>query len=315
MAKKFLYLAMVAFAATAFVACGSDDDDGGNNNNNNGKEPVTIKPAKMADVAGKYKLQEPLKSDNSAFELKSVEIMDGGQVSFEMYNPSTSKVEVIVADVEMKGNTGTIKQNNRVQGTFTLEPISGTKAIESNHITLNITINGEPYITEEGSPAECVLEAVLDSQGGVLDYVAQKFQVTGMIINLKGDVKAFKEFASANLYEIAQIAQDNGANLTKDELDSFKKVISFVSVSRYGTIDIVYSDGKCDSGSWNWLNNQADKMNLWLKDKGMGNKFIPENTTIDLDFSGNQCAMKLHAEIKGSKNYTADLTLVMTAVQ
>ena len=36
MTKKFLYLAMVAFAATAFVACGSDDDDGGNNNNNNG---------------------------------------------------------------------------------------------------------------------------------------------------------------------------------------------------------------------------------------------------------------------------------------
>lgn len=315
MTKKFLYLAMVAFAATAFVACGSDDDDGGNNNNNNGKEPVTIKPAKMADVAGKYKLQEPLKSDNSPFELKSVEIMDGGQVSFEMQNPSTGKVEVIVADVEMKGNTGTIKGNSRVQGTFTLEPIPGTKAIESNSITLNITINGEPYITEEGSPAECVLEAVLDSQGGVLDYVAQKFAVNGMIIDIKGDVKAYANLKSANLYEIAQIAQDNGANLTQSEMDSFKKVISFISVSRYGTIDIVYSDGKCDSGSWNWLNNQADKMNLWLKDKGMGNKFIPENTTIDLDFSGKQCSMKLHAKITGSKEYEASLAFIMTAVE
>lgn len=315
MAKKFLYLAMVAFAATAFIACGSDDDDSGGGSNDNGKKPVTIQPAKMANVAGKYDLKEPVKSDNSDFELKSVEIMDGGQVSFEMLNPSTNKVEVIVADVEMKGNTGTIKGSSRVQGTFTLEPLPGTKAIESNRITLNITINGEPYITEEGSPAECVLKSVLDSQGGVLDYVAQKFQVNGMIIDLKGDVKAFKELSSANLAEIAKIAQDNGANLTQSEMDSFNKVISFVSVSRYGTIDIVYSDGKCDSGSWNWLNNQADKMNLWLKDKGMGNKFIPENTTIDLEFSGNQCAMKLHAEITGSKNYTASLTLIMTAVQ
>ena len=315
MAKKFLYLAMVAFAATAFIACGSDDDDSGGGSNDNGKKPVTIQPAKMANVAGKYDLKEPVKSDNSDFELKSVEIMDGGQVSFERRNPSTNKVEVIVADVEMKGNTGTIKGSSRVQGTFTLEPLPGTKAIESNRITLNITINGEPYITEEGSPAECVLKSVLDSQGGVLDYVAQKFQVNGMIIDLKGDVKAFKELSSANLAEIAKIAQDNGANLTQSEMDSFNKVISFVSVSRYGTIDIVYSDGKCDSGSWNWLNNQADKMNLWLKDKGMGNKFIPENTTIDLEFSGNQCAMKLHAEITGSKNYTASLTLIMTAVQ
>ena len=54
---------------------------------------------------------------------------------------------------------------------------------------------------------------------------------------------------------------------------------------------------------------------MWLKDKGMGNKFIPENTTIDLDFSGNECAMKLHATITGSKNYEASLTLMMEVVK
>ena len=316
MTKKFLYLAMVALATTAFVACGSDDDDN-NNNENNGKQPVTIVPAKMASKAGKYQLQTPLTSENSKFKMNSVEIMDGGQVSFELRDAETGKVDVIVADVEMRENIGYIKTNtnSRVQGQFELETLGGTKAIEANHIKLSIYIDGTPYFTEEGSPAACVLQAVLDSQGGVLDYVAQKFQVNRMIIDLKGDVKAFKDIASANLAEIAKIAQDNGANLTDEEVKSFQKVISFVTVSRYGTIDIVYSDGKCDSGSWNWLNNQADKMNLWLKDKGMGNKFIPENTTVDLDFSGKQCAMKINATITGSKNYTASLTLVMTAVE
>ncbi len=56
-------------------------------------------------------------------------------------------------------------------------------------------------------------------------------------------------------------------------------------------------------------------MNLWLKDKGMGNKFIPENTSVDIDFSGKECALKIHAKITGSKNYDASLTLVMMVVE
>lgn len=310
MVKKFLYLAMVAFAATAFVACGDDDDE--NSNNNSGRQPVTIQPAQFADKAGKYELTEPVKNLDNNTELKSVEIMDGGQASFEVRNSQTGKTDVIVADVELRDNVGYIKGNNRVQGSFTLEK---TRAIDALSIKLNITIDGAPYVTAEGSPAECVLQAFLESKGGVLDYVAQKFKVKGMVIDLKGDVKAYKSISSANLAEIAKIAQDNGANLTADEVKSFQKVISYVTVSRSGTISIVYSDGKCDSGNWSWLNNQADKMNLWLKDKGMGNKFIPENTTIDLDFSGNECAMKLHATITGSKNYEASLTLMMEVVK
>lgn len=313
MTKKFLYLAMVAFATTAFVACGSDDDD---TPDTPSTKPVTIQKAPMAEKAGKYVLSSstPVTNEATGLQLNSVEIMDGGQVSFELRNPHTGKVEVVTADVEMRENHGYVKTNpnNRVEGDFELEA-PGTKAIQANGIKLNIKIDGAPYITVEGTPAECVLQATVASQGNVLSYVAQKFKVTGMMIDLKGDVKAYKELSSANLYEIAKIAQDNGANLTDEEMKSFNKVISYVTVSSYGTISIVYSDGKCDSGSWNWLNNQADKMSLYLKDKGMGNKFIPENTTIDLSFSGNQCAMKIHAKITGSKNYDASLTLIMDA--
>ena len=292
MTKKFLYLAMVAFATTAFVACGSDDDD---TPDTPSTKPVTIQKAPMAEKAGKYVLSSstPVTNEATGLQLNSVEIMDGGQVSFELRNPHTGKVEVVKGDFELEA--------------------PGTKAIQANGIKLNIKIDGAPYITVEGTPAECVLQATVASQGNVLSYVAQKFKVTGMMIDLKGDVKAYKELSSANLYEIAKIAQDNGANLTDEEMKSFNKVISYVTVSSYGTISIVYSDGKCDSGSWNWLNNQADKMSLYLKDKGMGNKFIPQETTIDLAFSGNQCAMKIHAKITGSKNYDASLTLIMDA--
>jgi hypothetical protein len=313
MAKRFLYLAMVAFVATAFIACGSDDDDGGGSSGGSGKQTVTIQPAKFAQKAGKYNFTEGLKANQNNIEMTTLEIMDGGQVSFELLNKETGKKDVVVADVEMRDNIGYIKENLRVNGTFKL--IQGTKAINANQIELNVYIDGNAYIAEEGSPAACVLQAVLESKGEILNYIAQKFQIRSMIIDLKGDVKAFKTISSANLAEIAKIAQDNGANLTSEELKSFQKVISYVSISRYGTIDIVYSDGKCDSGTWNWLNNQADQMNLWLKDKGMGNKFIPENTSVDIDFSGKECALKIHAKITGSKNYDASLTLVMMVVE
>ena len=47
----------------------------------------------------------------------------------------------------------------------------------------------------------------------------------------------------------------------------------------------------------------------------MGNKFIPQNAGVDVKFDGNQCALTINADIKGSKNYSAKLTLLMTAVK
>ena len=68
MAKRFLYLAMVAFVATAFIACGSDDDDGGGSSGGSGKQTVTIQPAKFAQKAGKYNFTEGLKANQNNIE-------------------------------------------------------------------------------------------------------------------------------------------------------------------------------------------------------------------------------------------------------
>ena len=175
MAKRFLYLAMVAFVATAFIACGSDDDDGGGSSGGSGKQTVTIQPAKFAQKAGKYNFTEGLKANQNNIEMTTLEIMDGGQVSFELLNKETGKKDVVVADVEMRDNIGYIKENLRVNGTFKL--IQGTKAINANQIELNVYIDGNAYIAEEGSPAACVLQAVLESKGEILNYIAQLFDL------------------------------------------------------------------------------------------------------------------------------------------
>lgn len=315
--KKFFYLAIAVMTAMTFTACGSDNDD--NKGGGDNKQPVTIGKAQMADIAATYTFgnngKTPFKP-NAELEkgIESLAILDGGQVAVTMVNDNNEKT-VYVADVtEVSKGKFKINDSKYLKGDFEVLEVAASRA-GGFGISMNITIDGNAYITTDGTPAECIMKAVLASQGGVLDYVCQKFLVNSMIIECDGDINVYKTIKSGNLLEVYNEANDKGANLTEKDKEGFNKTVKYVTLSRCGEINIVYSDDKSDGGNWNWLNNQADKLQFWLKDKGMGNKFIPENTTIDLEFSGNTCAMTIHADIKGNKNYKAALTLIMTAVK
>lgn len=307
MTKKILYLAIALFSTTAFISCLSDDE--------NDQTSVDIPRALYADYSGKYKLNSPVTGESGKI-LMSIDILDGGQAAFEIYDPVEDKTDVVITDVSFNGDEINIKSNERINGSLAFHKPTPVKASEEITITLNITIDGILYVTEEGSPVACVAKAMLDTNGGVLDYISQKFKVTGMVVDLKGDVNAYKEFvSSAKLMDVALFANENGADLTEEEIESFNKTVSYISVSRYGSLNIAYTDGTCDGGDWNWLNKTASQIKLWFKDKGMGCTYIPENTTVDLEFSGNMCAMSIHADIKGNKNYTARLSFIMEVVQ
>ena len=323
--KKFFYLAFAVLAAMTFTACGDDDDDNGNG----GKKPVTITKAAGADnaflaVLDEGSLVQGEKSGSKVSKhVKEIGVLDGGEMSVTIEeldaNGDVTETEVIVADVEEidKTDEGTLikVKDSKIKGEVKLMDKPATSRAGGMQIEMNITIEGVTYSTN-GTPAQCALKTVLATNGGVLDYVCQKFQVKKMIIECEGDVKVFKTINSGNLMAIydAVVAEDKNA-LTAEDKDAFNKVVKYVSVSRFGQIDIIYDNGTCDGGDWNWAKNQASQMEMWLKDKGMGNKFIPENPTIDLEFSGNTCMMTINADIKGSKNYTAALTLVMDVVK
>ena len=312
--KKFFYFAFAAVVALANVACGDDDD----NNNSNGK--VTISKAKMADLAQTLIIDEGTPINGKIVPSKKiteVSVMDGGQLSVTTEDEETGEVEVFVADIEKideNGDETIIKVNGKtLKGEVKLLDVASSRG-GGLQITMNIKVDGETFAT--GDPVTCAVAVLLQPQGGVLDYLCQKFLVTKMAIELQGDVvQPYKVFNHGKLIEIYNIANKNGANLTEKDKEGFDKVVKYVSVSRYGDILITYDDETCDGGSWNWLNNQADKMNLWLKDKGMGNKFIPEKATVDIEFSGNSCIMTIHAHITGKPEYDASLSFMMDAVK
>lgn len=316
--KKFFYFAFAAVVALANVACGDDDNDGGDN------KKVTITKAQMADEAATYTVKEgtPVQSDKSTKYIEDFTIMDGGQVEVTLVDPETGETEVVIADVTSErtvdpaGTKYKVSVNKTVAGNITiLDPVATSRGGDSFAIIFNLTINGENYVTAEGSPAECFVSALIQTNGGVLNYLCHKFQVKSMLIECEGDVKVYKQITGGNLLDVYNVANENGANLTEEDKDGFNKVVKYVSVGRSGELAIIYADDTCDGGNWDWANSQASKLNLWLKDKGMGNKFIPEDTTVDIDFSGNTCSMTIHANIKGTKNYTAALTLIMDVVK
>lgn len=308
--KKFFYLALAVMTAMTFTACGSDDDDNGKGGNS--KQPVTITPASMADQAATFQFSTPLEFEGG--KITELSILDGGMVSVTLEEKGTGKKKVYTADVTKEG-TGKYKVNGKfVKGTFDFAPVAESRGGEAFQMNLNITINGQTY-SSEGTPVECIVKTAIASMGGTLNYICQKFLVKSMIIECDGDVNVFKTIPNGNLLEVYNEANANGANLSAEDKKGFDKVVKYVAVSRGGEINIIYADETCDGGNWDWLNNQATSFNLWLKDKGMGNKFIPEKTTVDLEFSGNTCAMTIHAKITGSKTYNAALTFVMDVVK
>ena len=315
--KKFFYLAIAVMTAMTFTACGSDDDEP-TDNGYGGSKTVTITPAKLSDFSQALTLNNPVEAkDNSGIKLKEFNVMDGGQVAIVV--EEDGKDNVYVADIDF--NTATkeakIKSGNKIlSGTFQIMDKAAASRANANDmaITFNLSINGNVFTTD-GTPAECAVKAIFATGGKALVYLAQNFKLNRMTIKLDGDVKAFQDVDGGKLIEIYKIAKDNGAEFTATEVKEFEREISYISISKTGFITITYVDGKSDGGNWNWANQQWNKFNLRLLEEGMGNKFIPENTVVDVKFDGNQCSLTIYADIKGSKNYSAKLTLLMTAVK
>ena len=313
--KKFFYLAIAVMTAMSFTACGSDDDSPADNGFG-GTNPVTITPAKLADVSQAVVLNTPVEAkDNDLIKLKEFNIMDGGQVA--IVTEEEGKSHVYVADIDFNAATkkATIKNSKILTGEFQImDKVASSRADNGMSITFNLSIKGNIFNTE-GGPADCAAKNMIIAGGMALSYLAQEFKVNRMTIKLEGDVNAFKDVNGGKLIEIYNIAKENGAEFTATEAKDFEKEISYISISKTGIITITYADGQSDGGNWNWANQQWNKLNLRLLAEGMGNKFIPQNAGVDVKFDGNQCALTINADIKGSKNYSAKLTLLMTAVK
>ena len=103
--------------------------------------------------------------------------------------------------------------------------------------------------------------------------------------------------------------------MTPEEEAQLSKVIKTITADKNGNLFIQYieKDGThlTEAAKWTW---NASKTGIVIKfrDTEMGNKFMSDNSQIDLEFNtSGGLTLGLNTDIKGTKNYHANLIVVL----
>jgi len=314
MKTKFFYLALAVMTAFCTTACSSDDDD--NNDGGVGGGKSAIVTPKHADEACKITPTTPIDL-GSGYKVTDIEMSESGRCHFIMKDPGDEtravsgnytysdgvynvKGKTLNAVVEVKSKTRAEEGVNLI--------ITVTLIIDGETLTYNTDIDG-------GISAIKVISA---SKGGDSDLIStwkvrtktSDGMPAGLLIDLKGDVNVFKTFSGGDLRNIRNEAEAQGAEFTAEERKDFEKTLTYVTFSKdYLTLD--YDDGTSDCGTWDWAGSEAKKFNMKMLSADMGNKFIVTNTTgaLEFDKANGFLNVTLNADITGSKNYKATLTI------
>ena len=311
MKKTFFYLAMAVATAISLTACSSDDDDdNGGGGSSSGKSAIVT--PKYTEQACNVKPNTPIEM-GSGYALQAIDLSESGRCYLTLKTPDN---DAKCFNGNYKVNGDKFELNGKLlYGSFKMTKGAKSRAGEGVTLVVNITIT---------LPDGTKLSADTDLQGGIDAIksipgyngstgdpdIISTWKVRGMIIDLKGDVTAFKTFSNGDLRNVRDEAEKQGAEFTASERKDFEKTIEYVTVKK-DVITIDYSDGTSDEGSWSWAGSKAEEFNLKMLSKNYGNKFIVEQSKAGVEWqkANGYLNIKLEAKISGSKNYTAYLTL------
>ena len=296
MKKSFFCYAMALCLGFGMTACSDDEDS-------TPDYGINLPTAKYADKAVSLTISNPSAIESTsanAPSLKGVNITEGGLAVFETELDGNKKFAA--ANVTIDGNTYTLANG---KGAIT---VNRGRATTNVSLALNITIDipgfgSVTYSTQAGNPASAVEQTASAAGGQTLDYLARTWDLEAITLDLKGDVEAFRIFKSGDLAAIRDYAIEQGANISKDESEAFNRVVKTITISKTGLLAINYADGRIDAATWNWQDDQFSEMGLTFKDNEMGNKFLNNESVIEVVFSEDMCLLKVRTKITGSKNY------------
>ena len=318
MKKNFYYLALAAIVAMGMTACGSDDDDVVE------PDPVNLPKPTYADKAVEYNLQTALNAKSStgvieqAPALSSINFCEDGKVLLELiyldrrqYVMEEATYNNGVYDMNGKTVRGTIKVANAAARTR-----GGAEIIVDITVTVTITetftytSNGETITVTETRPA---------TGDEVMTNLARTWNVTGAILDLRSrskDIKAYEEFDSNSqgyfdMRQIRKEALDQGMSLTIDEQQELERMVKNVTITNTNKFIVEYTDHEADVAEWEWNNPEKTSIRIKLKDGHMGNKFISDDTRIDIAFNGNRCNMKMETKTDDAQHNDWEIMLTM----
>ncbi|MBO4451190.1 MAG: hypothetical protein J5770_02110 [Bacteroidaceae bacterium] len=280
MIKKFIYLAMVALAVTAFVACGDDDDDN-NNNQNNGVVQLTTPPykneAKVVNI-----------TDNEA-GIKQLRIMGNGSYMIASIVEPIAARETRADLVDFTYDFGTFTYENGVFK-FSNGMTVAFQPTGSNTFDITITWKGGTTIKTTGTidTSKSVTPGVMTDN---LCSHAWKVETLYAACKFNGK-KVYKEFAGpTDLFDVKKWFEDNVGTL-KDQFEA-GTVIEGIYFDANGLFAINYLNRHDDVGIWRWSdmnvgnlvyswNNAATAISLFTGDASVSFSKNPDTCLLTL---------------------------------
>lgn len=302
--KKFFYLAIAVMTALCTTACGSDDDNNSGGNNSSNK---SIPAPATASNAVSYQIPTGTASATTDVRGKDGETIHASLTRIDITESSKAVIEVtssnisgkkqlkyVTFDAEKNGDTYVIK--NGVERVGTVTTSSATRTEETVNILFSLkfkikSLSSDDLVFESTDPvlAKAVVEIISPSTETV--SISRTWKVDRMKLTLVFDDKtktdASTSVTGGNLQQFIELADDNGVSLSESDRKALNKTIAGVTFQKDGLFTIAYTDGgETDAATWSWIPSTSS-LRIKLKDGDMGNKFIADNSTIEIQYPGN----------------------------
>ena len=294
MKKTFILIAVAALTALSFTACGSDDAD---------------------YVPPTYNVELPL-PENAANAVAFEEIKGMTTAGKKLAGITFTEDGNAIAEVDGKFVAGTYTYAagtytlaGNIRGTVEDVTTKGTSTENANlSINITVTIDGQTYTFNGNAQAdrETAIELLTNVD---LNNICRSWTVKNMSLSLSGDVSMMKTYENGDLSQLGVDANENGANLTADELEELNKTVMSIEFTKSMKLFLTYKEnGQNVTQCASWTS--SDFKEFLVKEISEANKFIDQNSTIQVVYNNaGGCTITFFTTIKGSKNYDAQLII------
>lgn len=303
MKKNFFYFAIAATVALCTISCGSDDDD------DVPSKPVVYNLPVYAEKAAAFTISNGVAStENVNAKLTGMNFTESGKAIFEVTEAGVKKYAT--CNVKIEGGTYTITNDNgRVLGTVVSSTTRGGSSTEVN-VDVTFEINGVTYTYKTTDPVAAQMTYDTMSGGDNLNNIARTWKPKSMKLTLEGDITPLSMIEySGRLSAFVEEVKKRDTGFSPSDIDELNKDVKGLTFDKTGMFIIEYVEGACDAATWSWTDSNYANIALSLKEKTMGNKFIQDNSSVNVKFTTNTCIVTLSTTLTGSSNnrYTATL--------
>lgn len=287
MVKKFIYLAMVALAATTFVACGDDDDD----NPSDGPKPNT--EVKLVTPPFKNEAKVVNINQDNANGIKQVRIMGNGSFMLACLREVEEARETRADLTDYIYEFGTFTYEN---GVFVFSNGMKIAFKTTDNKNYDITITWKEGTTVKTTGTIDTSKAV--ASGVNTDNLCSRaWKVDNLYaIGLLGNAKPFKTFKGAtNLYEVKNWFEDNFGPL-KDQFEA-GTIIEGIYFDAQGLFAINYQNRKADVGVWRWTDINAGKLAYSWNDPASAISLFTGDATVVFSKNPDTCLLTLKGKV------------------